>query len=88
MRRKELKSIRKRNILCKAYKRLLKFVKNRYLNKRLRHLEAAPELLSYEREQTKIKEGKLVRTPCELERKFMDIVHLILIDAWESPTSR
>lgn len=25
--------------------------------------------------------------PCELERKFLDIVHLILVDSWEIPTS-
>ena len=26
--------------------------------------------------------------PCELERRFMDILHVILSDAWELPTSQ
>jgi len=31
-------------------------------------------------------EGKLIRVPCELERKFLDILHLILTDKWEIPS--
>ena len=31
-------------------------------------------------------EGKVLRVPCELERKFLDILHLILLDAWDIPS--
>lgn len=34
------------------------------------------------------KEGKIVRVPCELERRFMDVLHVILSDAWELPSGK
>lgn len=59
---------------------LLVHIKDRYQAKYKKsdQLEKAPDAMSYEFEQQIIKEHKLVRVPCELERKFLDVVHMIL----------
>ena len=71
---------------CKAYLQLLKWIKERYLDERHSVLEEAPDLFNLP--VTIIKDEKISRVPCELERKFLDIVHLLLVDAWELPTSK
>lgn len=56
--------------------------------KRKDELESLPEGMSFDAEQAIVLEKKLVRVPCELERRFMDILHVILSDAWELPTNQ
>ena len=56
--------------------------------KRKDELESLPEGMSFDAQQAMVVEKKLVRVPCELERRFMDILHVILSDAWELPTNQ
>ena len=55
--------------------------------KRKDELEALPDGLKFDADQPILRDKKLIRVPCELERRFMDILHVILSDAWELPTS-
>ena len=50
--------------------------------------ESHKDAVTYEAQQKKIRETRLVRVPCELERKFMDILYVILEDKWEMPNGR
>ena len=63
--------------------KLLEHIKERYENKnRKKVLEEAPETMPEKITEVgmlkKKADAKLVRVPYELERKFLDIVHLIL----------
>jgi len=50
--------------------------------------ESHKDAVTYESQQKKIRETRLVRVPCDLERKFMDILYVILEDKWEMPNGR
>lgn len=65
-------------------------MKDRFLSEKngYKMKESHKDAVTYEAQQKKIRETRLVRVPCELERKFMDILYVILEDKWEMPNGR
>ena len=62
---------------------LLEFIHTRYDPKRQDNLDRATEVNALDYKI--IKENKLIRTPVELERRFLEIVYVIISDSWEIP---
>lgn len=62
---------------------LLEYIHTRYDPKRLDNPERATEVNALDYKI--IKEHKLIRTPVELERRFLEILFVIISDSWEIP---
>lgn len=66
-----------------SYLELLEYIHTRYNHAREDQPERARELSPLEKKY--ITEHKLLRLPGELERRFMEIVYVIIEDSWELP---
>ena len=66
-----------------SYQELLEYIHTRYHPERLDCIERAVEVQPFDKKI--IREQNLTRVPVELERRFMEILYLILEDGWHLP---
>ena len=66
---------------------LLEYIHTRYDHRRLDAPERAVELTAIEKKLTSGENGnRILRAPVELERRFLEILYVIIEDSWELPT--
>ena len=68
------------------YNELLEFIHTRYDPKRKDNEERAIEINAID--QKIINDNKMLRLPMELERRFLEILYVILVDTWELPVGQ
>ena len=66
-----------------VYQELLEFIHTRYSPDRADCKERSIVVQAYDKKL--IRENNLTRVPVELERRFMEILYLILEDGWNLP---
>ena len=65
------------------YHELLEYIHSRYDPLRKDAPERAAEINPFD--QKVISDHKMLRLPVELERRFLEILYMIIVDSWEIP---
>ena len=68
------------------YHELLEFIHTRYDPKRKDNEERTIKINAID--QKIINDNKMLRLPVELERRFLEILYVILVDTWELPVGQ
>lgn len=69
-----------------SYQELLEYIHTRYQPERPDCKERSIEVDAFDKKL--IRENSLTRVPVELERRFMEILYLILADGWHLPEGK